>query len=58
MLCTVTPRASEKLVEFAVLRKLMAAAAAANDWKITFATTRRDAAVTFRVMSSALTPVN
>jgi hypothetical protein len=54
----VTPRASDKLVEFTVLRKLMAAAAVANDWKITFATTRRDAAVTFRVMSSALTPVN
>ena len=55
MLCTVTPSAVERLERSAEFRELVASSASAAELMATSATTLRDAAVTFSVMSSALT---
>ena len=54
-LCTVTPRAAERLERSAVFRELVASSASAAELMATSATTLRDAAVTCSVISSALT---
>ena len=58
ILCTATPRANERVVVLPELRVRVAASAAEADCMIMSATTRRDAAVTFRVISLTATPMN
>ena len=58
ILCTATPRANERVVMLPELRVRVAASAAEADCMIMSATTRRDAAVTFRVISLTATPLN